>query len=63
MILSVLAWHLYVTLNEIPHYILPGPVLVGQSIIEDWGLLWPAMLITSRLTLLALLFHGSLILS
>ncbi len=56
MVLSILAWHLYVTLNDIPHYVLPGPVLVATSIVEDWPLLWPAMLITSRLTLLALLF-------
>ena len=56
MVLTILAWHLYVTLNEIPHYVLPGPVLVAQSIVEDWGLLWPALLITSRLTLLALFF-------
>ena len=56
MILTVLAWHLYVTINEIPHYILPGPVLVAQSIVNDWNLLWPAMLLTSRLTLLALFF-------
>lgn len=56
MALTLLAWHLYVTLNEIPHYVLPGPVLVAQSIVNDWELLWPAMLITSRLTLLALLF-------
>ncbi|MXQ09098.1 ABC transporter permease subunit [Alphaproteobacteria bacterium GH1-50] len=56
MVLTILAWHLYVTLNDIPHYVLPGPVLVAQSIIEDWGLLWPALLITSRLTLLALFF-------
>ena len=55
MILTVLGWHLYVTLNNIPHYVLPGPLLVGQSVIEDWGLLWPAMLTTSRLTILALL--------
>ena len=56
MALSLLAWHLYVTLNNIPHYVLPGPLLVGKSIIEDWGLLWPAMLTTSRLTILALIF-------
>jgi NitT/TauT family transport system permease protein len=56
MILSVLAWHFYVTLNNIPHYVLPGPLLVGQSIIDDWGILWPAMLTTSRLTILALIF-------
>lgn len=56
MVLSILAWHLYVTINEIPHYVLPGPVLVASSIVEDWNLLWPALLITTRLTLLALLF-------
>lgn len=56
MVLSLLAWHLYVTINEIPHYVLPGPLLVGKSIISDWELLWPALLTTSRLTLLALLF-------
>lgn len=56
MVLSILAWHLYVTINEIPHYVLPGPVLVASSIVEDWNLLWPALLVTTRLTLLALLF-------
>ena len=56
MVLSILAWHLYVTINEIPHYVLPGPLMVAQSVVDDWSLLWPAMLITSRLTLLALLF-------
>ncbi len=55
MVLSILAWHLYVTIGEIPHYILPGPVRVAQSLVEDWALLWPAMMITSRLTILALL--------
>lgn len=54
-VLSILAWHLYVTLWDVPHYILPGPTLVVQSIFEDWGLLWPALLVTGRLTLLALL--------
>lgn len=56
MVLSILAWHLYVTINEVPHYILPGPVMVAQSVVADWQLLWPALLITSRLTILALIF-------
>lgn len=56
MVLSILAWHFYVTINEIPHYVLPGPLLVAQSVWEDWGLLWPAMITTSRLTFLALFF-------
>ena len=56
MILSLLAWHFYVTINQIPHYVLPGPLLVGKSVLEDWPILWPAMMTTGRLTLLALLF-------
>ena len=56
LVVAVLAWHLYVTIWEVPHYILPGPLLVAQTMMEDWPLLWPAMLITGRLTLLALLF-------
>lgn len=55
LVLSVLAWHLYVTLAEVPHYILPGPVRVAQSLVSDWAVLWPALLTTGRLTLLALL--------
>ncbi len=54
MVISILAWHLYVTLGEVPHYILPGPVRVASQMVEDWALLWPALLVTSRLTLLAL---------
>ena len=54
MAVSLLAWHLYVTLWEIPHYILPGPLLVAQQAVEDWGLLTDAAVITMRLTLLAL---------
>lgn len=55
LFLTLLAWHLYVTIGEVPHYVLPGPLLVGQKLVEDWGLLWPAMLTTGRLTLLALI--------
>lgn len=54
MVLSILAWHLYVTIAEVPHYILPGPVLVAQKLVEDWGVLWPAMIATGRLTFMAL---------
>ncbi|MEO1548843.1 MAG: ABC transporter permease [Pseudomonadota bacterium] len=55
MVLSILSWHLYVTLNDVPHYILPGPVLVFQTLLADWAeILAPATLITTRLTLIAL---------
>lgn len=54
LVLSILAWHFYVTINEVPHYILPGPLRVAQSVVEDWAILWPALVTTARLTLMAL---------
>ena len=36
-LLALIAWDLTVRLNEIPHYILPGPGLVLNSLIEDPG--------------------------
>ncbi len=54
LLLSLLSWHLYVTIGEVPHYILPGPLQVAKSTFEDWAVLWPAMLVTGRLTFLAL---------
>lgn len=55
MVVSIFAWHLYVTLGEVPHYVLPGPLRVAQSLVTDWEVLWPALVITSRLTILALI--------
>lgn len=52
--LTILAWHLYVTIGDVPHYILPGPVLVAQSVFNDWEVLGPAMMTTARLTFFAL---------
>lgn len=56
LIVLVGGWQAYVTLAEVPHYILPSPLLIGQTIVSDWAVLWPAMVVTGRLTLLALIF-------
>ncbi len=40
--------------NEIPHYILPGPGLVLQTLIKDWAILFDALLVTLQITLMAL---------
>ena len=53
--LAILGWHLVVTLNSIPRYILPGPADVGVALVNDWGTLLPALLVTLRITLTALL--------
>jgi NitT/TauT family transport system permease protein len=52
--ISLLAWHLVVRLNDIPQYILPGPLLVGETLWNDRATLGPALLVTVQVTFLAL---------
>lgn len=54
MAFMILAWHLVVTLNNIPHYILPGPGRVVSTLISDFGVLMDALFVTLRITVLAL---------
>ncbi len=54
LLLLVLAWQIYVTINEVPHYILPSPVRVAQAFSTDWPVLLPALVVTLRITLTAL---------
>ena len=52
--LALAAWQAIVTIYAIPHYILPGPTLVLQSLIADWGTLLPSLLVTLQVTFMAL---------
>jgi NitT/TauT family transport system permease protein len=55
MLFALLAvWQAYVTIAEVPHYILPSPVRIGQAMATDWPILGKALLITLQTTLLAL---------
>jgi NitT/TauT family transport system permease protein len=47
-------WELIVRVNAIPPYILPGPLLVFRSLVEDWGTLYPSLLVTLEITFMAL---------
>ncbi|WP_229600823.1 ABC transporter permease [Reyranella humidisoli] len=47
-------WEGLVRAMAIPSYILPGPILVAKTLVSDWGTLWPALLVTLRITLEAL---------
>ena len=53
-VLALALWEGVVRINQIPHYILPGPVLVLQSLVQDWGTLFPSLLITLQITFMAL---------
>ncbi|MGD1907693.1 MAG: ABC transporter permease [Leptolyngbyaceae cyanobacterium] len=46
-------WELLVRLLALPPYLLPGPLLVGQTLIQDWPTLFPSLLITLKITVLA----------
>ena len=47
-------WDLYVKLSGVPQYILPGPSAVAYAMVRDFGILWPALLVTTKITLMAL---------
>ncbi len=53
-VLALVAWDLVVRVNQIPHYILPGPLLVARTFVNDWHTLWPAWMVTLRFTFMAL---------
>ena len=47
-------WQWVVVANEIPHYILPSPVRIWQQLVEDRAILGDALIVTLRITLMAL---------
>jgi len=54
LILVILVWQRYVTVNEVPHYILPSPVRVAEAFASDWPVLIGALWVTLQITLTAL---------
>ncbi len=52
--LLIAIWGTYVAASDVPPYILPGPIEVAQALYTDWGTLWPAMFITTKITFMAL---------
>ena len=52
-ILAILAWDIFVRVTKMPPYLLPGPLLVLQTLISDWKELFPSLMITLEITLAA----------
>ncbi len=52
-VLFLLIWEISVKLMGIPPYLLPSPSLVLQTLIKDWNQLFPSLLITLQITLVA----------
>ncbi|KFC64142.1 Binding-protein-dependent transport systems inner membrane component precursor [Bosea sp. LC85] len=53
-VLALGLWEFLVRWKEIPPYILPGPMLIGQTLIADWVTLSGSLWITLRITFMAL---------
>ncbi|MGV8986828.1 MAG: ABC transporter permease [Cypionkella sp.] len=54
VVLTLYGWDRVVAINHIPHYILPSPGLVAETLVKDWSTLFPSMLVTLKITLMAL---------
>ena len=52
--LAIGLWQLHITVNNVPHYIMPAPAKVLETLFTDWPTLYPSLLVTLRVTLLAL---------
>jgi len=52
--LLLLAWQALVSGWDLPPYLLPSPALVARTLFHDWSTLGPALLVTLRITVLAL---------
>ena len=54
VILALAAWQAHIVINEVPHYIMPSPIDVATALVTDWGTLSPSLLVTLRITMMAL---------
>jgi NitT/TauT family transport system permease protein len=54
VVVTLYGWDRLVAINHIPHYILPSPGLVAETLVKDWGTLFPSMLVTLKITLMSL---------
>lgn len=50
----LVAWEVLVRVQNIPPYILPGPLRIADAMAQGWPDLWASLLVTLRITLLAL---------
>ncbi len=52
--LAIGLWQFHITVNQVPRYIMPSPGDVVTALFTDWPTLFPSLLVTLRITFLAL---------
>jgi NitT/TauT family transport system permease protein len=58
--LLLVVWQVWVTVAQVPAFLVPSPWLIAQTLVQDWGLLMGALGVTLRITLLAFLLSAVL---
>ncbi|MEL6222516.1 MAG: ABC transporter permease [Cyanobacteria bacterium J06627_8] len=53
--LVLITWQVAVWVNDVPPYLLPGPLLIGKTLLMEWGTLFPSLIVTLQITLTAFL--------
>ncbi len=54
-VIALIIWELFVRITNLPPFLLPGPVLVIQTLVKDWGELFASLIITVQITVVAFL--------
>ena len=54
LIVGLAAWEIAVRVGKVPVYILPGPIVIAQTLVRDWWTLYPSLVVTVLITLSAL---------
>jgi NitT/TauT family transport system permease protein len=54
-LLALGSWEGIVRWQDLPPYILPGPILIARTVVSDWGTLFPSLLVTLAITAAAFL--------
>ncbi len=52
-VLALLIWDIFVRVTNTPPYLLPGPLLVLQTLVSDWSTLFPSLIVTLQITIAA----------
>lgn len=52
-VLVLTIWEIGVRITGVPPYLLPGPILVLQTLMRDWHTLFPSLVITFQITVIA----------
>ena len=50
---ALVLWELGVRLFQVPPFLLPGPILVLQTLVQEWPRLFPSLMITLQITVAA----------